>query len=523
MQTSTNANSLTTKENNGKLSFNIQEVLSENKTSKQASNESNHKKQNICHICHKPFSTLGNMRNHIITIHENYRPFKCTYPFCNKGYSIESRYQVHLRTHIGAKPFLCQICNKSFNEKGNLKTHLRFHSELRPFKCPHCTKCYKTNGHLKDHIEIQHNLIKKYFCQYCNKKFGRISTLKAHIRTHTGEKKYKCKMEGCDKWFAEKGNMEIHYKRHLRKLNKVEIDEKKKKKYGEKDIEKDYEEKIKEAIDKLKDINKHLNSNKINDKKEKENNKKVSKLNENNKIFLNNNKIDNISNLSQRNLAMNNFVNNSYLYNINLNNVNILSHSDKINNFKIINETNFNQNINNMSKNFSTLNNYSNHEQNCVNNENQNFFGCLAICPIIPEFQPIDQLIPQENKIENLFNKDINEINIDISNCMTRPNSNITLYPQKKPDEIFAKEEDLFSAGEDFSKVNNSKNNNDNIYPNENNINFNQNYEFLYNQQCILNEERMNNFNYNLNDLNEAKNPAKFPEQLKFLDKNYII
>ena len=78
-----------------------------------------------------------------MVIHENYRPFRCTYPGCNKKYSIESRYQVHLRTHIGAKPFICQFCNKSFNEKGNLKTHLRFHSEIRPFKCPYCTKRYK--------------------------------------------------------------------------------------------------------------------------------------------------------------------------------------------------------------------------------------------------------------------------------------------------------------------------------------------------------------------------------------------
>ena len=54
-------------------------------------------------------------------------------------------------------------------------------------------------------------------CETCEKRFGRISTLKAHIRTHTGERNFKCKIEGCYKYFAEKGNMEIHYKRHLKK------------------------------------------------------------------------------------------------------------------------------------------------------------------------------------------------------------------------------------------------------------------------------------------------------------------
>ena len=174
--------------------------------------------KNYCFLCKKSFSTMGNLRNHIMTIHQNQKPFKCPFPNCEKKYSIKSRLQVHYRTHTGTKPFICNFCGKAFNEKGNLKTHERFHSELRPFKCDKCSKTYKTNGHLKDHIEIQHLKIRKFECKYCDKKFGRISTLKAHIRTHTGEKNYKCHIESCNKYFAEKGNMEIHYKRHLKRI-----------------------------------------------------------------------------------------------------------------------------------------------------------------------------------------------------------------------------------------------------------------------------------------------------------------
>ena len=280
-----------------KYPFYIQESPEKNNNSLQTISKSQSEKKNECQICKKTFSTLGNMRSHFLTIHQNYRPYKCEFPGCDKRYSILSRYQVHIRTHEGKKPFICQICNKSFNEKGNLKTHLRFHSELRPFQCPQCNKSYKTNGHLKDHIEIQHNKIKKYVCDICNKKFGRISTLKAHIKTHTGEKKFKCKLEGCDKYFAEKGNMEIHYKRHLKKINKLdELNENtKKKNYGKKNIEIDFEKKIQEAIDNLKDL--HSNDYDDNNKKEKKiiNSKKQSQDFSNlniNKLFLNNNNND---------------------------------------------------------------------------------------------------------------------------------------------------------------------------------------------------------------------------------------
>ena len=126
----------------------------------------NTKTQPICEICQKLFSNKNNLKTHILTIHQKILPFKCPYPSCHKRYPNKSRYSVHLRTHLGLKPFTCDICHQSFNESGNLKAHLLKHDPRKQFECPHCDKAYKSKGHLKEHIDIVHNNVKYILILY---------------------------------------------------------------------------------------------------------------------------------------------------------------------------------------------------------------------------------------------------------------------------------------------------------------------------------------------------------------------
>jgi len=52
----------------------------------------------------------------------------------------------------------------------------------------------------------------RYQCSTCQKAFSRPSSLKIHTYSHTGEKPFKCKFEGCGKYFSVRSNMKRHEK-----------------------------------------------------------------------------------------------------------------------------------------------------------------------------------------------------------------------------------------------------------------------------------------------------------------------
>lgn len=140
--------------------------------------------QFYCNDCDATFSTRDASESHSARVHGRTRPYACDK--CGAKFLFKQNRDRHVvEVHHGARPHKCpkEDCTATFKNSSALKQHLRtVHEKQRPFKCQLCPSAFGQRNHLSQHVLVVHERRKLFHCDICGTSFSNRGNLNQHVR-----------------------------------------------------------------------------------------------------------------------------------------------------------------------------------------------------------------------------------------------------------------------------------------------------------------------------------------------------
>ncbi|XP_072367951.1 early growth response protein 1 [Scyliorhinus torazame] len=96
------------------------------------------------------------------------------------------------------RPYACpmETCDRRFSRSDELTRHIRIHTGQKPFQCRICMRNFSRSDHLTTHIRT-HTGEKPFACEICGRKFARSDERKRHTKIHLRQKEKKADKALC--------------------------------------------------------------------------------------------------------------------------------------------------------------------------------------------------------------------------------------------------------------------------------------------------------------------------------------